>query len=579
MGSRSPGRAFRVVREAARRSHAPLIFLAAFSWLAMAAIVGAFLYGEREEALRRAARNSETLVLALDAHTVRTFQAVDITLAAVGAALRSAPELQKHDASFRQALAARLDALQPYARAIFVIGPDGRIIHDTDYPTTPDIPLDDRDYFQAHLRDPALQRTITGPLRSRSGLGWFLAVTHRIDGPQFRGVAVAAMLPNYFEALYADLGLGSSDAMMLFHRDGTLIARYPAQEGRIGVSFAGYPLFATHLPVAQAGTYRSEQPDLYPQQRLVSYRSLGNLPLVVVLSRSTAEVLAPWRQTAFGAALALGALLLMLGALVAQFLREQRIRDVARERSLQAEKLEALGHLTGSVSHDFANLLNVVSASLRTISLSDDDPRRMREAVAVSERAVVRGTRLVDQLRAFGRRQPLHVQAMNLNRLLMSGVELLRQASGQRVRLECDLAPEVARCLLDETELEVALVNLLVNAKDAGASRVVLKTYNCSEQSRPAGWRGERPANYVCLAVIDDGPGMPEEVRRRVFEPYFSTKGEKGTGLGLAQVYGFMRQILGDAHIESRPGKGTTVYLLFPRAPATVPAGGQGQMA
>ena len=566
MGSRFPGRA-------------PLILLAALSWLAMAAIVAAFVYGERKEALHRAARNSEALVLALDAHTVRTFQAVDITLAAVAAALRSAQGLQKHDPSFRQMLAARLDALQPYTRAIFVIGPDGRIMHDTDYPATPDIPLTDRDYFQAHLKDPALLRTITGPLRSRSGLGWFLAVTHRINGPQFGGVVAAAMLPSYFEAMYGDLGLGTSDAVMLFHRDGTLIARYPAEEGRIGVSFAGYPLFATYLPQAQAGSYLTGEAPLFPHQRLVSYRSLGNLPLVVALGRSTEEVLAPWRQTALGAALALGALLLLLGALVAQFLRQQRIRDVARERSLQAEKLEALGHLTGSVSHDFANLLNVISASLRTISLGHDDPRRVREAVSVGERAVVRGTRLVDQLRAFGRRQPLHVQPTNLNRLLVSAIELLRQATGQRVRLECDLAPDVARCLLDETELEVALVNLLVNAKDAGAGRVVLKTYNCNEQNRPEGWRGERPANYVCLAVIDDGPGMPEEVRRRVFEPYFSTKGEKGTGLGLAQVYGFMRQILGDAHIESRPGKGTTVYLLFPRAPATVSAGGQGQTA
>ena len=545
----------------------------------MAAIVVAFLYSERREVRQRAERDGSALALALEAHTVRTFEAVDIALEALANRLHETPGLRKNDPAFQRILTARLEALYPYVRAIIVIGPDGRIMQDTNHPFAPDeISLEDRDYFQAHLRNPALQRRISGPLRARSGRGWFVAVTRHIDAAQFRGVVLAALEPQYFEALYGSLRLGNADSLMLFHRDGTLISRHPEAEGRTGVSFAGFPLFAEQLPRSPTGSYVSD-PTLTPEPRLVTYRSIPDMPLVVALSQSMDDILQNWRETVIGALLALGALLLLLTALVAQFLREQRIRDMARERSLQAEKLEALGHLTGSVSHDFANLLNVVSASLRTISLGHDDPRRLREAVAVGERALVRGTRLVDQLRTFGRRQPLHVQATNLNRLLVSGVELLRQATGQRVRLECDLAPEVAGCLLDETELEVALVNLLVNAKDAGAGHVVLKTYNCSEQNRPAGWRGERPASFVCLAVIDDGPGMQEDVRRRVFEPYFSTKGEKGTGLGLAQVYGFMRQILGDAHIESRPGKGTTVYLLFPRAPATVSAGGQGQTA
>jgi signal transduction histidine kinase len=564
---------------ARQRSNAPLIVLAAFSWLAMAVIVAAYLYGERHNALERAARTGNALGLALESHTVRTFEAVDITLAAIASRLRGAPALPQHDAAFQRVLTARLEALQPYARAIFIIGADGRIIHDTDHPATPAIPLNDREYFRVHADNPKLVRSISGPLRSRSGLGWFVAVTRRIDEAQFRGVVVAALQPQYFEKLYASLRRGKADSIMLFHRDGTLIARYPAHEGRIGVSFAGYPLFAEHLPRAASGTYATTI-DLFPHQRLMSYRALADMPLVVALGQSTDEILGSWRDSVLGASLALGALGLMLAALVTQFVRQQRIRDLARERLLQAEKLEALGHLTGSVSHDFANLLNIVSASLRTIALNAGDEGRVREAISVGERAVVRGSRLLDQLRAFSRRQPLHVQATNLNRLLVSGMELLQQASGPRVLLECELGAEVSRCLLDETELEVALVNLLVNARDAGAARVVLKTYDCSEQAKPPGWRGERPEGYVCLAVTDDGPGMPEEVRRRVFEPYFSTKGEQGTGLGLAQVYGLMRQILGDVHIDSRPGRGTTVYLLFPRAPAeVVPAAAQGQAA
>jgi signal transduction histidine kinase len=164
------------------------------------------------------------------------------------------------------------------------------------------------------------------------------------------------------------------------------------------------------------------------------------------------------------------------------------------------------------------------------------------------------------------------VQPADLNVLIDAGIELLRQAIGPKVKLDTELAAQVAHCLLDETELEVALVNLLVNAKDAGARRIVLKAYNCTDEAKPSGWRGARAADYVCLAVADDGPGMSEDVRRRVFEPYFSTKGTHGTGLGLAQVYGFLHQIGGDVCIESQPGKGTTVFLIFPKAPAAAHA-------
>jgi signal transduction histidine kinase len=530
--------------------------------------VVAFLYDERKEELKRAAHSAEALVSVLDAHTARTYQTVDITLAGVADALRLAPGLRRNDPAFQHALVERLQALQPYARALFVVGPDGRLLHDSNYPITPEVSLVDRDYFLAHLRDPALKSAIWPPLRSRARLDWFLAVTRRVGGDaQFRGIAVAALEPQYFQALFSRLGLERANVIALYHRDGTQIARYPHQEDQIGRSFAASALFIQHLPHAATGSYITRS-GVFSFERLVSYRVLEGLPLVVAMSQSTETILRPWRETALGAALALGALLLLLAALVAQFLRQQRIRELARERLVQSEKLEALGHLTGGVSHDFANLLNVISASLRVIQVDPQNAQRVREAVAIGERAVLRGSQLIDQLRTFARRQPLHVQAADLNVLLVAGIELLRQATGRDVKLETELASAVAPCLLDETELEVALVNLLVNAKDAGARRIVLKTYDCTEEAKPPGWRGERATDYVCLSVADDGPGMSDAVRRRVFEPYFSTKGAAGTGLGLAQVYGFLRQIGGDVHVESQPRKGTTVHLLFRRAPA-----------
>jgi signal transduction histidine kinase len=531
-----------------------LVGLVAVLWLAMAAVVAVYLSGERREALHQATDNAEALVMALDAHTVRTFQTVDITLAGIAAALRLAPGLPQHDFSVQKLLAERLEALQPYARAIFVVGPDGRILHDTDYPTTPDLPLDDRDYFKAHRADPSLERFIGRPLRSRSGLGWFLAVTHAIDTSRFRGIVVAAMQPEYFEALYSRLNLGAADVVMLFHRDGTLIARYPHREGEVGTSFAGYPLFMRHLRRQAAGSYVTDS-GLYAHDRLVTYRALEEAPLVVSMGKGMQAILKAWRDTVLGAMLGLGVLALLLGALVAQVIRQQRVRDQARERTAQAEKLEALGHLTGGVSHDFANLLNIISASLRVIQAHAGGAQAVREAVAIGERAILGGSQLIEQLRAFARRQPLDVHSADLNLLIDSGLPLLRQAAGSEIALRTELGGSLARCMLDETELEVALVNLLVNARDAGARNVLLRTANHPD------------AGYVCLSVVDDGRGMAAEVRRRLFEPYFSTKGAEGTGLGLSQVYGFLRQIGGDVHIESAPGKGTTVTLMFPSAP------------
>jgi signal transduction histidine kinase len=309
-----------------------------------------------------------------------------------------------------------------------------------------------------------------------------------------------------------------------------------------------------HLPRQAAGSYAADS-GLYGQDRLVTYRALEEAPLVVSMGKGMQAILKAWRDTVLGAMLGLGVLALLLGALVAQVIRQQRVRDQARERTAQAEKLEALGHLTGGVSHDFANLLNIISASLRVIQAHAGGAQAVREAVAIGERAILGGSQLIEQLRAFARRQPLDVHSADLNLLIDSGLPLLRQAAGGEIALRTEPGGSLARCMLDETELEVALVNLLVNARDAGARNVLLRTANHPD------------AGYVCLSVADDGRGMAAEVRRRLFEPYFSTKGAEGTGLGLSQVYGFLRQIGGDVHIESAPGKGTTVTLTFPTAP------------
>ena len=181
---------FRFARAIERGSRASATIAAALVfWCATAFIVAALLAHERKETLERATRNSSALAMVLEAHTDRTFQAVDVTLAGVAGAIGLAPGLPKHDPLFQRALTERLRALQPYVRAIYVIGPDGWIRQDTDYPSTPDVSLADRPYFRAYAENPELVRSVSTPLQSRSGMGWFLAVSRRSTAMASSGVS------------------------------------------------------------------------------------------------------------------------------------------------------------------------------------------------------------------------------------------------------------------------------------------------------------------------------------------------------------------------------------------------------
>jgi signal transduction histidine kinase len=324
----------------------------------------------------------------------------------------------------------------------------------------------------------------------------------------------------------------------------------------VGREFLHLPLFGTYLPRAPSGTYRVDG-HMVPGKRIVSYGSVEGLPLVVHVSFSARAVLAEWRRSALAATVAMSALTLLLGFVVGREFWARRRRERYRAQRAQAEKLEAMGQLTGGIAHDFGNLLGIVSLNVELVSRHPGDADVNLRAVAAMRRALQRGSTLITRLLAFARRQPLEVRLADLNLLVTEVHPLIAQAAGPRIELIMQLAPSLPPAFTDSGQFEMALLNLVVNARDAmsGTGRIVLRTF------------AEPRTGAPCLEVQDDGPGMSEQTRRRAFEPFFTTKGERGTGLGLAQVYGFMRQIGGTVDIESRPGGGTRVYLHFRRAP------------
>ncbi|SDE40419.1 PAS domain-containing protein [Limimaricola pyoseonensis] len=236
----------------------------------------------------------------------------------------------------------------------------------------------------------------------------------------------------------------------------------------------------------------------------------------------------------------------------------------------QSQKMEAIGNLAGGVAHDFNNLLQAITGSLQLAQrgLEADSPAAQRIDQAMQ--AVDRGATLAAQLLAFGRRQPLEPRATDLGRLLGEIDPILRSAVGEGIAIETRVASGLWNTLIDSANLENALLNLAVNARDAmeGRGRLCIEVENATLDAAYARAQSDVvPGEYVCLAVTDEGSGMTSEVIDKIFEPFFTTKPEgRGTGLGMAMVYGFVKQSGGHVAIDSRPGRGTTVRIYLPRS-------------
>ncbi len=239
------------------------------------------------------------------------------------------------------------------------------------------------------------------------------------------------------------------------------------------------------------------------------------------------------------------------------------------ERSFrQAQKMESIGQLTGGIAHDFNNLLTVIIGNLELLGmrLADEEDQ---DLVNEAQEAAELGSRLTSRLLAFARRSHLEAKVIDLNELSLGLTDILHRTLGETVRLSTSFSTNLWRTLADPTEVETAVINLAVNARDAMAEggKLLLETENVSIDAAYAALEeGLEPGDYVRLSVSDTGSGMPEAVCARVFEPFFTTKETgKGTGLGLSMVYGFAKQSGGHVSIYSEVGKGTTINLYLPR--------------
>ncbi|HEY1261784.1 MAG TPA: ATP-binding protein [Stellaceae bacterium] len=394
----------------------------------------------------------------------------------------------------------------------------------------------------------------------------------------FDGLVIVSAKPRYFSDFYATISREKGYDAILFKTDGSALARYP-ESAAPAVFEPDGPLMRAVTSSSETGVFRVRSA-ADRIERISAFRRLAGYPVDVVFGIPVKDVMPSWRANlvnyllfAVPASIALFGMTLLATRQIqrhqiaswrwrttARRLRREIDRRARAEAELrQAQKIEALGQLTGGVAHDFNNLLAILQGSLEMLSGRQQDAK-LEARVEQALQTVARGEDLTRQLLAFARRQPPSIVEIDLNRELLRMIELLARTVGSGVAIETALAPDLWPVEADATQLELVVINLAVNARDAMPDGGVLRiaTTNVTEGS------GQE---FVELEIADTGTGMPDEVAARAFEPFFTTKEPgKGTGLGLSMVDGFARQAGGSATIRSTLGRGTVVTLRLRRS-------------
>jgi signal transduction histidine kinase len=445
-----------------------------------------------------------------------------------------------------------------------IIGPDGHALASS-VPGLGPLDFSDREHFRVHLDPDAPQPFIGKPVLGRISDKFSIQITRRIERPDgsFAGVGAIALDPAYFSQFFSSINLGPGSMISLIGRDGVLRARASRVDVNAGVGkdFSGAPLMKALLSAAQ-GNYRTRS-TLDGIERIYGFSSDSEYPVIVTTGMAVDDIVAAHRSAEIVQFSVVAALSIVILWLVYRSMCEFSHR-MEREKQLhQSQKLEAIGQLTAGVAHDFNNILTAIGGNAERARDARSDGDR-RALLGTIEQAAQRGARIVASLLAYSRQQQLRPQVIDVNEMVRNTVDLLQAGLGSQWTVRCELTPRLAPVLADGSQIETALLNLAINARDAmpAGGLIVLETrlVDTGEARLP---HDLAEGGYVAISVKDSGTGMPDEVAAKAFDPFFTTK-EQGTGLGLSQVYGLAKQLRGTATIETLEHVGTTVTLYLP---------------
>jgi two-component system NtrC family sensor kinase len=507
---------------------------------------------------------------------LKVFETIDRTFAEVDEIVRgmSDDEIRAAQPRLHPRLQQIADVM-PQLQAIVLIGRDGRPLASSALDAVKtDVNFADRDYFKAQADKDAgtYVSDVRTPNLAVVGADFF-DLSRRLDSPNktFKGVIAVAVRPKYFEDFYTLIGQTRGSFYALARNDGAILARYPLRANR---TQRLSPTSALRMAIDRGVTQNlfTVNSEIDGVPRRIGFRKLAGYPVYALAGTSIAAINHEW-LAAMGAHLIFGlpATLLLFAVLWFALRRTQHLHDEAERREMaegalhQAQQLQAIGQLTGGVAHDFNNLLMIVSGSVQRLRrhIKDDKQIHLLDAITT---ATQRGESLTRQLLTFSRRQTLQPSVIDLAERLPEIKDMLSRSLRGDIEIRVGVPRRSCAVKVDPSELELALLNLAVNARDAmpsgGTLTITAKPVVLRGKASEEGLSGD----FVAIRVADTGSGIPADVLPRVFEPFFTTKDVgKGTGLGLSQVYGFARQSGGAATIASSARRGTVVSLFLPR--------------
>lgn len=494
-------------------------------------------------------------------------------------------EIRQNEAKLHEQLQNLIRKL-PQVEDVFVLDKEGRpLVAANVFPMPANVSASDRPYFIAH-RDGKEMRYVSETFRSRiksSDIFQYSERRQRPDG-SFDGAILVAIPPSYFAKFFEQAAETDNYTTSLVRADGELLARFPASPGSTTRLDPGSKFMQAIAADRESGSYSTSRGSFDGVSRTVVYRKLPDLPVYVALGVASDAVRQAWlhrmsSHLLFGlpATLALFALALVASRRAAsqgetlERLREEQIRRAAVEESLrQSQKMTAVGQLTAGIAHDFNNLLTGIGGAIEMIGRRVPQPSpEVVRFLDLAKTGVSRAATLTQRMLAFARQQPLQIESVDANRLVTGMSELLRRTIGETVQIETVLSGGLWRATADPAQLEAAVLNLAINARDAmpDGGTLTIETANAHLDDAYAAANTEvTPGQFVMIAVSDTGTGMDQQTIARAFEPFFTTKERgQGTGLGLSMTYGYVKQVGGHLKIYSELGHGSTVKVYLPR--------------
>ena len=504
-------------------------------------------------------------------HAAKVFEAVDLAFLHVEQLFRGASDetIRANETAYHAELQA-IDKTAPEIHSIVLFDADAHpLVSSQRLPVPRELSSTDRDFFR-EIRTQNTSIYIGEVIASRVTGEEFFTVTRRRSTPQgaFSGVVRIAISPAEFERFYADIGKLPGSQFAMVREDGKFLARYPITTNRTAQLNETSLFKRTITANPLGGNFISVSPVDGIERRIYT-RKLGNRPIYVSAGMETRVIRSEWLSVMVGRlAFGLPATGIVVVSLILALRRTRKLheeeerREVAEAALRQAQRMEAIGHLTGGVAHDFNNLLTIISGGVQRLLRHKRDAEDARYLDMIAN-AAKRGENLTRQLLSFSRKQALAPQVIDLSKRIPQFRDLLNPS----LRGDIELIIEVPRnpCLvkIDPAEFELAILNIAVNARDAmpNGGRLSIRVRGVTFKHGPEDLSG----SFAEISVTDTGRGISPEILPHVFDPFFTTKEVgKGTGLGLSQVYGFAKQSGGAVTVNSIPGGGTTVLLYLP---------------